>query len=144
MPRKTTRSQPTRYDVCTGSPDASIRRSIASTLTDEGFDVPGAACVTAGAMLVVLALVQAPVLGWASPATATPAAVGAVLLGAFLWIEHRSKDPLMPLELLRCPTLWGGMLVTAASMASFGLQFLFLTGSGPGRALWPPASSGAS
>jgi predicted MFS family arabinose efflux permease len=91
------------------------------------FDVPGAACVTAGALLVVLALVQAPVVGWASPETVTPAAVGILLLGAFLWIEHRSRDPLMPLELLRRPTLWGGMLVTAAFMASFGLQFFFLT-----------------
>jgi len=50
-----------------------------------------------------------------------------VLLGAFLWIEHRSREPLMPLELLRRPTLWGGMVVTAAFMASFGLQFFFLT-----------------
>jgi EmrB/QacA subfamily drug resistance transporter len=91
------------------------------------FDVPGAACVTAGALLVVLALVQAPVVGWASPATVIPAAVGLVLLGAFLWIEHRSRDPLMPLELLRRRTLGGGMLVTAAFMASFGLQFFFLT-----------------
>jgi predicted MFS family arabinose efflux permease len=33
----------------------------------------------------------------------------------------------MPLELLRRRTLWGGMLVTAAFMASFGLQFFFLT-----------------
>jgi EmrB/QacA subfamily drug resistance transporter len=91
------------------------------------FDVPGAACVTAGALLVVLALVQAPVVGWTSPATVIPAAVGLVLLGAFLWIEHRSRDPLMPLGLLRRRTLWGGMLVTAAFMASFGLQFFFLT-----------------
>src|SRR5256885_5024174 len=91
------------------------------------FDVPGAACGTAGALLIVLALVQAPVLGWASPGTAIPAAVGILLLGAFLWIEHRSEDPLMPLELLRRPTLWGGMVVTAAFMASVGLQFFFLT-----------------
>ena len=90
-------------------------------------DVPGAACGTACALLVVLALVQAPVLGWASPGTAIPAAVGVVLMSAFLWIEHRSRNPLMPLQLLRRPTLWGGMLVTAAFMASFGLQFFFLT-----------------
>src|SRR5260370_5038344 len=44
------------------------------------FDVPGAACVTAGALLVVLALVQAPVVGWASLETVTPAAVRAALL----------------------------------------------------------------
>jgi EmrB/QacA subfamily drug resistance transporter len=91
------------------------------------FDVPGAVCVTAGAMLVVLALVQAPVRGWSSPATGLPAAVGVVLLSAFLWIEHRSRNPLMPLELASRRTLWGGMLVTAAFMASLGLQFFFLT-----------------
>jgi EmrB/QacA subfamily drug resistance transporter len=91
------------------------------------FDVPGATTVTAGALLVVLALIQVPVLGWTSPGTVIPAAVGLVLLAAFLWIEDHSKNPLMPLELLRRPTLWGGMLVTAAFMASFGLQFFFLT-----------------
>jgi EmrB/QacA subfamily drug resistance transporter len=91
------------------------------------FDVPGATTVTAGALLVVLALIQAPVAGWTSPGTVIPAAVGLVLLAAFLWIEDHSKNPLMPLELLRRPTLWGGMLVTAAFMASFGLQFFFLT-----------------
>src|SRR5437763_4558644 len=101
------------------------RRPPRPRVTD--FDVPGAACGTAGALLVVLALVQAPVLGWASLGTAIPAAVGVVLMSAFLWIEHRSRNPLMPLQLLRRPTLWGGMLVTAAFMASFGLQFFFLT-----------------
>jgi EmrB/QacA subfamily drug resistance transporter len=91
------------------------------------FDVPGAAAVTAGAMLVVLALIQAPVVGWASPGTVIPAAVGVLLLVAFLWIEARSRNPLMPLELLRRRSLSGGMLVTASFMASFGLQFFFLT-----------------
>jgi EmrB/QacA subfamily drug resistance transporter len=91
------------------------------------FDVPGAAAVTAGAMLVVLAFVEAPALGWSSVGTVLPAVVGLVLLGAFAWIEHRSRTPLMPLGLLRRPTLRGGMLVTAAFMASFGTQFFFLT-----------------
>ena len=91
------------------------------------FDVPGAATVTIGSMLVVLSLVQAPALGWVSPETMVSAAVGLVLLGAFLVIEHRSKNPLMPLGLLRRSTLRGGMFVIAAFMASFGMQFFFLT-----------------
>jgi predicted MFS family arabinose efflux permease len=49
------------------------------------------------------------------------------LLGTFLAIEHRSRTPLMPLALLRRPTLWSGMIITAAIMASFGMQFFFLT-----------------
>ena len=78
-------------------------------------------------MLVVLSLVQAPTLGWVSPEIMVSAAAGLVLLGAFLVIEHRSKNPLMPLGLLRRSTLRGGMFVIAAFMASFGMQFFFLT-----------------
>jgi predicted MFS family arabinose efflux permease len=91
------------------------------------FDLPGGATVTVGTMLVVLSLVQAPMHGWASLGTALPGAIGVVLLGVFFAIEHRSRTPLMPLALLRRPTLWSGMIITAAIMASFGMQFFFIT-----------------
>ncbi|MGZ4152496.1 MAG: MFS transporter, partial [Actinomycetota bacterium] len=91
------------------------------------FDVPGAVTVTAGAMLVVLSFAEATTLGWTAPGTWAPAVAGIALLGAFLAIESRSTSPLMPLWLARRRTLWGAMLVTAAFMASFGMQFFFLT-----------------
>ena len=91
------------------------------------FDIPGAATATAGMLLVVLSLVQLPMRGWESPATLLPAALGLGLLVAFLAIEHRSRTPLMPLSLFRRRTLATGMVVTAAFMASFGMQFFFLT-----------------
>jgi MFS family permease len=91
------------------------------------FDLPGAATVTVGTMLVVLSLVQAPMHGWASPGTVLPGAIGAALLGIVLAIEYRSRTPLMPLTLLRRSTLWSAIIITAAIMASFGMQFFFLT-----------------
>ncbi len=91
------------------------------------YDVPGAVTATAGLVLVVFALVQGPVAGWTSPEILGAAAAGLVLLLAFVAIELRSPSPLMPLRLLRLRTMRGGVLVTAAFMASFGLQFFFLT-----------------
>ncbi|HEV7962359.1 MAG TPA: MFS transporter [Actinoplanes sp.] len=91
------------------------------------FDTKGAVLVTLGAMAIVDALVQAPALGWTSARTLIGAAGGLVLLGLFVAVELRVQSPLMPLRLLRMPTVGGGALVTAAFMSSFGTQLFFLT-----------------
>ena len=56
-----------------------------------GFDLPGAALVTAGATLLVYGIVTR---SWVTVA-------GLLLLGAFLLVERRSADPLLPPALLR-------------------------------------------
>jgi EmrB/QacA subfamily drug resistance transporter len=92
------------------------------------FDVLGAMSATAALLLLVYAVVQAPVNGWGSPAT-WGALVGAAALSAvFLRVEKRSKDPLIPLHILGSRGLIGGNLVTVTiGMAAFGGISFMLT-----------------
>ncbi|MFI0366916.1 MFS transporter [Actinomadura sp. 1N219] len=91
------------------------------------FDLPGALSVTAGVTLVVFALVQGPGLGWLSPGVLGGGAAGLLLIGAFVAIERRSPDPLMPLRLLSNPNLITGVVIAFMFMATFGAVLYFLS-----------------
>lgn len=90
------------------------------------FDLAGALTVTAGATLLVFALVQGPESGWDAPSVRFGLYLSVPLLLAFLAIEHYSRDPLMPLRLLGNRNLQVAMLLTAISMSSYGVQYYFL------------------
>src|SRR5215470_18409423 len=62
------------------------------------FDVPGAASVTAGLMLLVYALTRASSDGWTAATTLGLLGGAAALIAAFLVIEWRSPHPLLPLR----------------------------------------------
>lgn len=87
------------------------------------FDAVGAITVTAGLSLLVFALVDTINEGWGSTQTLTLLAVSLALVVAFVLIELRSKDPLMPFAIFRLRTLTGanivGLLVGAALFAMF-------------------------
>lgn len=92
------------------------------------FDVLGATSVTAALLLLVYAVVQAPVHGWGSPATWGALVGGAALSAVFLRVEKRSKDPLIPVHILGSRTLVGGNLVTVTiGMTVFGGLSFMLT-----------------
>lgn len=91
------------------------------------FDLPGALTVTAGATLLVFALVQGPEYGWSSTPIVASAALAAIFLIAFGVIEARSADPLMPLRLFGNRSLVSSMTITFMFMATFGALPYFLT-----------------
>lgn len=91
------------------------------------FDLPGALTVTAGATLLVFALVQGPEYGWGSPAIIASAVLAAVFIIAFALIEAKSTDPLMPLRLFGNRSLVAGMTITFLFMGTFGALPYFLT-----------------
>ena len=95
--------------------------------TGRSFDIAGALTATLGATLLVFALVQGPASGWTSPLVLGSLVAAALLIVAFLLIESRSKDPLMPLRLLRNRSLLTGVVVTGAFMATFGALAYFFT-----------------
>ncbi|MCX3061824.1 MFS transporter [Streptomyces beihaiensis] len=95
--------------------------------TGRSFDLPGALTGTAGATSVVFSLVQGPQSGWASAPVLGAAAAGLVLLAAFLVIERRSAEPLMPLRLFRNRNLSTGVATTFMFMATFGSLLYFET-----------------
>ena len=90
-----------------------------------GFDLLGAVTVTAGMLLLVYAVVSAPQAGWASPRTLVTFAAAIALLGSFVAVERRSRDPLVRLGIFRSGDLTRanlGAMVLFGSYVSF--QFL--------------------
>jgi MFS family permease len=91
------------------------------------FDVPGALSVTGGVMLLVFALVEGPELGWGRPVILVPAAVGLLSLAAFVLVERRSPDPLLPLRLLAGRYLGTAVAIAFLFAATFGSVLYFLS-----------------
>jgi EmrB/QacA subfamily drug resistance transporter len=91
------------------------------------FDIPGALSASVGITVLVFALVQGPELGWGSPAILASSLLGGLLLVAFVIIEARSRDPLVPLGLLANRNLSAAVAITLLFMATFGSVLYFLT-----------------
>jgi EmrB/QacA subfamily drug resistance transporter len=71
------------------------------------FDVPGAITGTSGLVLLVDAISEAPQYGWGATRTIGLLAASAAMLVAFLTIESRTEDPLLPLSIFRLRALAG-------------------------------------
>jgi EmrB/QacA subfamily drug resistance transporter len=91
------------------------------------FDLPGALSATAGITLLVFTLVQGPTLGWGSPGIVSSAVVGMLFVGAFVVIELRGRDPLLPLQLLTNRNLGTAAAIAFLFTATFGAVLYFLT-----------------
>jgi DHA2 family methylenomycin A resistance protein-like MFS transporter len=64
-------------------------------------DVPGQILVTAGLFCLIMALIQGEREGWGSPLIVGLLVGSVLLLGAFLAVEMRSREPMLPLDLFR-------------------------------------------
>jgi EmrB/QacA subfamily drug resistance transporter len=93
-------------------------------------DYAGALTVTASMMLAVYAIVNGQILGWTSTQTLGLLGIAAALLIAFLVIEMRVREPLMPLSLFRLRNVATantvGVLWAAAMFAWFFISALYL------------------
>jgi MFS transporter, DHA2 family, methylenomycin A resistance protein len=74
-------------------------------------DLPGQLLAVAALALLTAALVQAGRAGWLSPLVLAGLAAALAAAGAFILIEHRSPDPMLPLELFARPSFRSGTLV---------------------------------
>jgi EmrB/QacA subfamily drug resistance transporter len=89
------------------------------------FDVAGAVGVTAGMLLLVFTLVEAPDAGWASARTLAGFAAAAAILGAFVAHERRVDAPLVRLGILRSSSLVRANLGAMSLIGAwFGFQFI--------------------
>ncbi|MGH8917704.1 MAG: MFS transporter, partial [Actinomycetes bacterium] len=95
--------------------------------TARSFDLPGALAVTGAVTLLVFALVQGPDLGWTSPWVIAAIVVGVVLVGVFVLVERRSRDPLVPARLFRSRGLLIATAIAFMFMATFGSLLYFLS-----------------
>jgi EmrB/QacA subfamily drug resistance transporter len=89
------------------------------------YDPFGAASITAGLLVLVFAISQAPQVGWTSARTIVMVVVALALLAAFLVVETRVAAPLLPLRLLRLPSVAGSNAVGFLLGTSF-LTFVFV------------------
>ncbi|MGI8714601.1 MAG: MFS transporter [Solirubrobacteraceae bacterium] len=94
---------------------------------EQTFDLPGAVTVTAGLALLVYAVVDAVNSGWGSSTTLLRLAGAAVLLVAFVLIELRSSNPLMPFTIFRLRTLRGANIVGLLIGMSLFSMFFFIS-----------------
>jgi EmrB/QacA subfamily drug resistance transporter len=105
-------------------------RTLLESRADDGtktFDLPGAVTVTAGLALLVYAVVDAVNSGWGSTTTLLRLAGAAVLLVAFLAIELRQRNPLMPFSIFRLRTLRGANIVGLLIGMSLFSMFFFIS-----------------
>jgi EmrB/QacA subfamily drug resistance transporter len=91
------------------------------------FDIPGAMAVTAGLALLVYAVVDAVNVGWGATRTIVGLAAAGVLLIAFVAIELRQRDPLMPFQIFRLRTLRGANIVGLLIGMSLFSMFFFIS-----------------
>jgi hypothetical protein len=89
------------------------------------FDVAGASTVTGGLLLLVYALNRGADYGWSSVSTLVLFAAAGVMLAAFVWIEARSRTPLVPASALRNRTLVAANLSAFLTFSAF-FSFIFL------------------
>ena len=89
------------------------------------FDVSGAIVSTAGLVLLVDAISQAPQYGWGATRTLALLAASAILLAAFVVIEDRVESPLLPLSIFRLRTLAGANVAGLLLGGSF-FAFVFV------------------
>ncbi|MER7755367.1 MFS transporter [Kitasatospora sp. NPDC097643] len=86
----------------------------------------GAVTVTAGLATSVYAIVRAPETGWGSARTWLVLAVGVLLIGAFVALQARRREPLMRLGIWRSPNLAGANLAQFLMAAAWIPMWFFL------------------
>jgi EmrB/QacA subfamily drug resistance transporter len=93
-------------------------------------DIGGAVTITASLMLAVYAIVNGNQAGWTSGQTLGMLGAAAALLAAFVFIESRVSEPLMPLGIWKVRNVASanitGILLAGAMFAWFFLSALYL------------------
>jgi len=88
-----------------------------------GVDVLGAVIVTAALMVGVYAIVTASDHGWVSAHTLVLGAAVLILLGAFVLLEGRIANPIMPLRVLTIRSLTGASVARGLLFAGMFTNF---------------------
>jgi EmrB/QacA subfamily drug resistance transporter len=95
--------------------DAHLTLDILGVLTFVGAVVP-----------VLIALTLAETTSWVDPSVLTWFAVGLVFLVAFIVVEARAKDPMIPLDLFRNRTFAVSTVATFFAVFAFSILIIFL------------------
>ena len=92
-----------------------------------GIDWPGQITLTAGLFLLVLALLRGNEVGWTSGQIVAELAGAVVALVAFVIVQSRVSEPMLPLRFFRNPSFTGVQIAAFSISASFFAVFLYTT-----------------
>ncbi|MDX2138177.1 MAG: MFS transporter [Chloroflexota bacterium] len=95
-----------------------------NTLTGS-LDIPGALLATLGLAGITYGFTEAPSQGWTQPVVLIALVGGIAALVAFVIVEARSREPMMPLRLFRSRTFSGTNLLTLFLYAGLTLVSVF-------------------
>ena len=91
-----------------------------------GLDWQGALLVLIGLGSITYGLIALPILEWSDPIVLASLSVGLILLGAFVWVEGRSRAPMLSLTMFRSRTFSVINLLTVFLYGALGGAFFFL------------------
>jgi EmrB/QacA subfamily drug resistance transporter len=95
--------------------------------TPRRIDVPGQLTLIGGLFLLVLALLRGNDEGWGSAEIVAALGGAAALLIAFVIVEERSREPMLPLRLLRDRRFAGPQVAVFGIASTFFAIFLYVT-----------------
>lgn len=84
-------------------------------------DIPGTILVTGAIGSLTWSLIEAGERGWGNSLIVSGFAISAVLFAAFIYVEHRTEKPMVPLRFFRSSTF------TGANLDAFAISF-FISG----------------
>jgi EmrB/QacA subfamily drug resistance transporter len=93
----------------------------------KNFDALGAIFSTAGMVGIVYALVNAPSVGWGSSRTIGELGGALAVLGMFVMVELRHRNPLFPLSIFRIKGIAAADATQVIAQAGFYSMFFFIT-----------------
>jgi EmrB/QacA subfamily drug resistance transporter len=94
---------------------------------DTSYDIPGAIAATVGLVSLVYGITKAGSDGWTEPITLSCFVIAAVLLVAFVVIEARSRNPLLPLRVVEERNRGGSFLTMFLTAGGLFAMFLLLS-----------------
>ncbi|HUR13397.1 MAG TPA: MFS transporter [Mycobacteriales bacterium] len=89
-------------------------------------DIAGATTVTAGVAAIVFAVVRAPESGWTAAITVVAGLAGLALVGLFVVLQAKAREPLMRLGIFRAPNLAAANLAQLLLGAAWIPMFFFV------------------
>lgn len=88
-------------------------------------DVPGALLSIVGLTALVFGLIQAPDHGWTSPEILAAFAIGAIVLGIFVWWETHTPQPMLDVSFFKKARFTAASAgITLVFFGMFGVTFL--------------------
>jgi EmrB/QacA subfamily drug resistance transporter len=88
-------------------------------------DVPGAFLATLGLGGIVFGLIESPRRGWGDVSVVAALGVGVACMAAFMFVESRSKTPMLPLSLFRSRAFASANALTLFLYGALAAVFFF-------------------